>query len=179
MRTTPRLNGKRVAILVERMYEDLELWYPRLRLQEEGAEVLLVGPESQKQYKSKHGYPARSERSVSDLRATDFDAVVIPGGFAPDFMRRVPEMVEFVRQAALNPKTVVGAICHAGWLLASAKVIQGRVVTSFHSIRDDLRHAGAEWVDRPVVRDGNLVTSRGPDDLPEFARAMVDAIAES
>lgn len=153
-----RLQGKRFAILVEKQYEDLELWYPRLRLQEEGAEVTLVGPQREA-YPSKHGYPAKADVRAEDVSVDDFDGIFIPGGYAPDHMRRHPAMVRLVADAMHQGK-FVGAICHAGWMLCSADVLQGRRVTSFASIKDDMVHAGAQWVDEPVVRDGNLITSR-------------------
>jgi len=172
------LDGKRVAVLVEDLYEDLELWYPVYRLREEGATVTLVGPEAGKTYASKHGYPAKADQSAQDTSAADFDAVVIPGGYAPDRMRREPALVRLVREAVREDKTVA-AICHGGWMLCSADVLSGRRTTSFSAIRDDMAHAGAEWVDEEVIRDGNLITSRMPDDLPAFLRAMVDSLAES
>ncbi|MFN3346964.1 MAG: type 1 glutamine amidotransferase domain-containing protein [Candidatus Bipolaricaulaceae bacterium] len=165
------LQGKRVAVLVADMYQELEFWYPYLRLQEEGAQVVAVGPEA-KEYKSKLGYPAKAELGGKDVRAQDFQAVVIPGGYAPDYLRRSPELVRFVREMAEAGKPVA-AICHGPWVLCSARVVAGKRVTSFFSIRDDLENAGAIWVDEPVVVDGNLVTSRVPQDLPLFVRALL------
>lgn len=127
-------------------------------------------------YASKHGAPAKADIAVSEARADRFDALVIPGGYAPDHMRRVPAMVAFLREMHDRGK-VVAAICHAGWMLASAEIVNGRKVTGFFSIKDDLVHAGAEWLDREVVRDGNLITSRTPDDLPAFCRALIEALA--
>jgi len=170
-----KLNDVSVAVLVEDMYEDLELWYPVYRLREEGAVVALVGPAAGKAYSSKHGYPAISDRSAVNLSSDDFDAVVIPGGYAPDRMRRDPSMVQFVGDMARADK-MVAAICHAGWMLCSAGVVEGRKVTSFFAIKDDLVNAGAEWVDEEVVRDGNLITSRQPDDLPAFLRTIVECL---
>ena len=172
------LNGKRVAVLVEDIYEDQELWYPVQRLREDGAQVTLVGPEAGKTYGSKHGYPATSDKAAGNVSAADFDAVIIPGGYAPDRMRRDPAMVKLVSDAATEGKTVA-AICHGGWMLCSAGVLHGRQATSFDAIRDDMANAGAEWVDREVVRDGNLVTSRKPDDLPAFLRTIIESLAES
>lgn len=170
------LSGKRVAVLVEELYQELELWYPVLRLREAGAEVTVVGPKGGETYRSKTGYPARADRGIEEVRPEEFDAVVVPGGYAPDLMRRHEAMVRFVREMAERGK-VVAAICHAGWMLASAGVVAGRRVTSFFSIRDDLRHAGAEWVDQEVVVDGRLITSRKPDDLPAFCREIIRALA--
>ena len=170
-----KLTGKRVAVLVEDIYEDMELWYPYYRLREEGAEVVLVGPEAGKTYSSKHGYPAKSDRAADDVSVDDFDAVIIPGGYAPDRMRRHAAMVRLAGEA-LHGGKIVGAICHAAWVLCSADVLRGRHVTGFFAIKADVVHAGAEWVDKEVVQDDNLITSRQPDDLPAFARAIVEAL---
>ncbi len=171
------LKGRKIAILVEQLYQEVELWYPYYRLREAGADVVLVGPKADVTYPSKHGYPAKSERAASDLRAEDFDAVVIPGGYAPDHMRRDRAMVALVRDAYADGK-VVAAICHAGWMLISAGIARRGVrLTSFHSIRDDLVATGATHVDEPVVRDGMLITSRQPDDLPAFCREIIATLA--
>lgn len=171
------LNGKKVAILAENLYDDRELWYPNIRMREAGAQVTVVAPEKGATYNSKHGMPVQSDAAAADVKAADFDAVIIPGGYSPDLMRRTPAMVKFVRDASEQGK-VVGAICHAGWMLVSAGVLKGKTATSFHSIKDDMVAAGAEWVDREVVRDGNLVTSRNPNDLPAFCREIIAAVAE-
>lgn len=168
--------GKRFAVLVENEYEDQELWYPVIRLREAGAEVTIVGPEAGTVYQSKHGYPAKADRAASDVKAADFDGVIIPGGYAPDKMRRHDAMVKLVKDAMASDK-LVAAICHAGWVLCSADVVQGRRLTSFASIKDDLAHAGAQWVDEPVVCDRNLITSRQPDDLPHFLEAILKQAA--
>jgi protease I len=170
------LSGKKVAILVEKLYEDLELWYPLYRLREAGAEVHVVGPHTGS-FESKHGYPVKADLAAGEVRAADFDAVIIPGGYAPDHMRRHQAMVELVRASAQQGK-VVAAICHGGWMLASAGVLAGKKVTGFRAIRDDLVHAGAQYLDQAVVRDGNLVTSRVPDDLPVFCRTIIAALTE-
>jgi protease I len=171
------LKGKRVAVLVEKFYEDLELWYPALRLREAGCQVKLVGPKAGESYASKHGYPAKADTTAAEVKAADFDAIIIPGGYSPDHMRRHPPIVDLVTEAARQGK-VLAAICHGPWLLCSAKCLKGRKVTSFFSIRDDLENAGAEWHDAAVVRDGNIVTSRTPDDLPDFMKAIFAALAE-
>jgi len=168
-----QLEGKTFAVLVEDQYEDQELWYPVRRLQEAGADVVIVGPEAGATYASKHGYPATADRAAADVSAGQFDGVIIPGGYAPDRMRRHPAMVQLVADASADGK-VVAAICHAGWMLASAGVLKGRHATSFFAIKDDMINAGAEWVDKEVVVDGNLVTSRQPDDLPAFLRAILE-----
>lgn len=168
------LKGKKVIILIENMYNELEYWYPFYRLKEAGAEVVTVGSLNT-QYTSKAGLPAKADTGAKDVNITDFDGLVIPGGYAPDIMRRYPEMVKLVKDADDAGKPI-GAICHAGWMLASAKILKNRRVTSFFAIKDDLIHAGAEWVDEEVVIDRNLITSRKPDDLPAFMRAVVAAI---
>jgi len=173
-----RLQGKRVAILAENLYQELELWVPYYRLREEGAEVTIVGAGGARTYTSKHGYPVTVDVQADQVRAVEFDAVVVPGGYAPDLMRRHPAMVQLVREAAQQGK-VVAAICHAGWMLVSAGIAKGRRLTSFFSIRDDLVAAGADWVDAEVVVDGNLITSREPGDLPAFCRALVEALAKA
>ncbi len=168
------LRGKRVAVLVEEVYEDPELWYPYYRLQEEGAEVTLVGPKVQT-YGSKHGYPARAERAAADVSADDFDAVVIPGGYAPDQMRRHEALLSLVR--GIHEKGgVVAFICHAGWVPISAGILKGKRVTGVRAIKDDLVNAGATFVDEPAVVDGNLVSSRTPADLPAFLPAIIKAM---
>ncbi len=166
------LNGKHVIILTEEMVNDLEFWIPYYRLKEAGVEVTVVGTEAGRIYAGKGGLPCTADKAAGDVAAADFDGVVIPGGYAPDHMRRNPAMVKLVRDLFEQGK-VVAAICHAGWMLASAGILPGRTVTSFFAIKDDLVHAGAEWVDREVVVDGNLVTSRKPDDLPAFMKAVL------
>jgi protease I len=171
------LQGTHVAVLAEDLYEDLELWYPVLRLREAGADVAIVGG-GQKIYKSKHGYPVKVDAQAERINVADFDAVVIPGGYSPDLMRRHQAMVNLVRDAFEGGK-VVAAICHGGWMLASANILRGRRVTGYFSIKDDLVNAGASFEDREVIRDGNLVTSRKPDDLPAFCRTIIEALLEA
>lgn len=166
------LNGRRVAVLVEEIYEELELWYPVLRLREAGADVKIVGPRAGETYKSKHGYPAKADLGMDEVQAADFDAVVIPGGFAPDRMRRHAAMLDFVR-AIHDAGKPVAFICHAGWVPISAGIVRGRTVTSVSAIKDDLVNAGARWVDQEVVVDGNLISSRTPADLPAFCRELI------
>lgn len=164
----------RVAVLLAEQYEDLELWYPVLRLREAGAQVTLVAAEPGL-YRGKHGLTASPDARVESVRAQDFAALVIPGGYAPDHLRRSDAILSLVRD--MNERGApIAFICHAGWVLVSAGVVAGRRLTSFHSIRDDLVNAGAEWVDEPVVVDGNLISSRGPDDLPDFARTLVEVL---
>jgi protease I len=170
------LEGKRVAVLVEDEYQVIELWYPYYRMKEAGAEVKLVGTGRATQFKSKHGYPANADLASADAKVDDFDAVIIPGGYAPDLMRRNADMVRFVHDMDGAGKPVA-AICHAGWMIASAKIVKGRRATCFYSVKDDLIAAGADWVDEAVVVDGNLITSRVPEDLPAFCQAIVKALA--
>lgn len=169
------LIGKKVVILVEQLYNEFEFWYPYYRLIEAGADVTVVGSGSAAEYHSKAGLPAKPDTSADRISVSDFDGIVIPGGYAPDMMRRYPAMVSLVKGFSDTGK-VVAAICHAGWMLASAKILDGRTVTSFFAIKDDLIHAGANWVDEEVVVDGNLITSRTPDDLPAFLRAIIKAL---
>jgi protease I len=171
------LEGKSFAVLVEDQYEDLELWYPVLRLREEYAEVRLVGMTAGRTYTSKHGYPAEADKSVLQVSIEDYDGLIIPGGYAPDRMRRHASMVELVRNAVEMNK-IVGVICHGGWMLCSAGVLGGRRTTSFIAIKDDMVNAGAEWVDEEVVQDGNLITSRTPNDLPVFMRTIIATCAD-
>ncbi len=170
------LSNRRVAVLAENDYEDLEIWYPLLRLKEAGAQITVVGTGSAPTYNSKHGYPIKVDASADDVDAQAFDGIVVPGGWAPDRLRRYPAVLKLVRDADAQGK-VVGAICHAGWVLCSAGIVKGRTVTSVPAIKDDLINAGANWVDREVVRDGRLVTSRVPSDLPAFCRELISALA--
>ena len=170
-----RLTGKRVAIFAEDIYEDLELWYPLLRLKEEGAEVVVVGSGEARVHHGKYGYPVTVDKAIREVDVEQFQAVVVPGGYAPDRMRRHPAMVAFVREMAHHGK-IVAAICHGPWMLASAEVVAGKTVTCFFAIKDDLVHAGATYQDAEVVVDGNLITSRRPADLPAFLDAIITAL---
>jgi protease I len=168
------MSDKRIAVLAEDGYQELELHYPRLRLTEAGATVRVLGA-GKSTYHSEKGYAADVDDDAGDVRADDFDAVIIPGGMAPDKMRRSRAMVDFVR--AMNDQgKPVAWICHAGWMAVSADIIRGKRVTSFESIKDDMVNAGGEWVDEEVVVDGNLISSRTPPDLPAFCRAILDAL---
>ncbi|MCW5980872.1 MAG: type 1 glutamine amidotransferase [Bryobacteraceae bacterium] len=171
------LKGKRIALLVDILYQELEVWYPYYRLKEAGADVVLAGPEAGRTYESKVGYPAKADVSFTDLKAAEFDGVVVPGGYAPDHIRRHAAAVKFVGDMDAQGK-LVAAICHAGWVLCSAGgMLKDRRATSFFAIKDDLINAGAKWEDAEVVVDGNLVTSRKPDDLPAFCRASIQVLA--
>lgn len=166
----------KIAILVENDYQDQEVWVPLYRLREEGYETVVVGTGSN-QYKSKYGYPIQAQIQASEAKADDFLGVIIPGGWAPDRLRQHEAVLRLVREL-FEKKRVVASICHGGWVLASAGVARGRRLTSYQAIRDDMIHAGAEFVDREVVRDQNLITSRKPDDLPAFCREILQALKE-
>lgn len=170
-----RLQGKRVLIFAAPDYEDMELQYPRYRLMEEGASVTIAGI-GEETYRGKNGMPVRCDAQVFDVDARDFDALVIPGGYAPDKMRRVPELLQIVREMNEEEKPI-GFICHAGWVPISAQILKGRRATSVGAIRDDMINAGVDWVDEPVVVDGNLISSRTPADLPLWLPALIDTIA--
>jgi len=165
------LSGKNILILAGPDFEDRELFYPLYRFQEAGATVKVAGL-GEKNYKGKYGVPIEVDGDCTDFLKQSWDAVVIPGGWAPDKIRANEAALEIVRKT-MKAGNVVAAICHAGWVLASADVVKGKTVTSFINIKDDLIHAGAKWVDREVVVDGNLVTSRKPADLPAFCRETI------
>ncbi|HYE99120.1 MAG TPA: type 1 glutamine amidotransferase domain-containing protein [Planctomycetota bacterium] len=165
---------KTAAILVEDLYQEMEVWVPAYRLREAGIKTVFVGT-GKPEYKSKLGYPVKAETSVKEVKAADFDALVVPGGFAPDYLRRHEATSKLVRDMDQAGKPV-GAICHALWVLCSAGILKGRKVTSFFAIKDDVVNAGAQWVDQEVVVDRNLVTSRTPEDLPAFNRELLQLI---
>ena len=171
-RTT--LANRTVLFFAGPVYEDLELWYPKIRLEEEGATTVVAGL-GDREYRGKHGYPVTCDASVDDVTADQFDALVIPGGFAPDKLRRSPKVLSLTREIHDAGKPVA-FICHAGWVPISAKIVRGRRVTSVSAIRDDLENAGGTWEDAPVVVDGNLISSRTPADLPEFCGAILAAL---
>ena len=170
----PRRSAKRVAILLERDYQEMEAWYPYYRLQEAGFTPEFIAPEK-KTYPGKSGYPAPADRTFEEARAESYQGVLVPGGFAPDFLRRCPPSIEFVRQAHKMGK-VIAAICHGPWILASANILKGKKATCFFAIADDIKNAGAHYVDAEVVTDGRLVTSRKPEDLPAFCKAFIHAL---
>ena len=171
------LKGIRAAVLVEQQYQEMEVWYPLYRLREAGCKVTLVGPEGGKEYPSKLGYPAKAEKGANEVKANDFDILVIPGGFAPDFLRRSEAILRFVSEMAEQGK-VVAAICHGPWVLCSTQAMKGKKATCFFAIKDDVINAGAKYQDAEVVRDGNLITSRKPDDLPAFMQTIFQAVKE-
>lgn len=170
------LAGRRLLMFVEDAYEDLELWYPRLRMLEAGAQVTVAGPEADRVYSGKHTYPCRSDAVIRAVQAEDFDGVIIPGGFMPDKLRRDEQVLQIVRDCA-SAKKLVAAICHGGWVPISARVYKGVRATGSLGIRDDLVNAGALWEDAAVVIDRHFVSSRKPDDLPEFCRGILAVLS--
>lgn len=172
------LSDKRILMFVGDIYEDLELWYPKLRLQEAGAHVTVAGPEAGVTYAGKHGYPCVSDGDIPEMEADDFHGLVVPGGFMPDKLRRAEKVLQLTRDFAESGK-LVAAICHGGWIPISAGVYKGVRVTGSPGIKDDLINAGAIWEDAPVVVDRHFVSSRKPDDLPDFCRAILEVLAKS
>jgi protease I len=167
-----QLADRKFLMFVDDVYEDLELWYPKLRLTEAGGHVTVAGGESDVKYMGKHGYPCRSDAALRDMDADDFDGLIIPGGFMPDKLRRESHVLKLTRDFAAAGK-LVAAICHGGWIAISAGVYRGVRVTGSPGIKDDLVNAGAIWEDKPVVVDRNFVSSRKPDDLPQFCRGIL------
>ncbi|MBI9110064.1 type 1 glutamine amidotransferase domain-containing protein [Maridesulfovibrio ferrireducens] len=172
-----KMKGMRVLMFVENVFEDMELLYPYYRLIEEGAEVVVAGPESGTVYTGKNGYPFRSTAAIADQQEDDFDLLVIAGGFAPDKLRRDAKVLELTRKIHEAGK-IVAHICHGGWIPISAGIMKGFTCTSTPGIKDDLINAGATWVDKEVVVDRNQISSRKPDDLPAFCRAIVDSVTK-
>lgn len=170
-------NSKKIAVLVEDLYQVLEVWYPIFRLREEGIEVVTIGTGTKDTYGSKEGYPIKVDTSIDKVNVNEFDGVIIPGGYAPDILRRYEKIVNFVKRLYVDGR-VVASICHGGWLLVSAGILKGHTATSFFAIKDDLIAAGAKYVDREVVVDGNLITSRKPDDLPRFMEEIIKALTK-
>jgi len=170
------LTGKRCLAFVGDIYEDLELWYPKLRWIEAGGEFVIAGPEANVVYAGKNGYPCRSDIAIADVCSEGFDAVLLPGGFMPDKLRRDPQVLKLIQEVDAAGKCVA-AICHGGWLAISAKVYRGVRVTGSPGIKDDLINAGAIWEDAPVVGDRHHISSRKPDDLPDFCRALIARVS--
>lgn len=170
-----RLDGKKVIQIVSKDFEDLELWYPVLRLREEGAEVHIAGEKANETYIGKYGVPIVSEYSFEEINPEEYDAILVPGGWSPDLLRRFDSVLNMVRTLNEQNKPI-GQICHAGWVLISAKILEGKTVTSTPGIKDDMMNAGATWVDEPVVVDGNIVSSRRPPDLPDYMREFIKVL---
>ena len=168
------LQGKRILFFAGPLYEDLELWYPKIRLEEEGATTVVAGI-GEKTYQGKRGYPVTVDSHVDQIDSADFDALVIPGGFAPDQLRRFDKVLELTRQIYQSGKPVA-FICHAGWVPISARILNGKRATSVRAIKDDMENAGVLWEDAAVVVDDNLISSRTPADLPQFCRALIRAL---
>jgi protease I len=168
---------KTLLTLVDDIYEDLELWYPKLRLEEAGYGMRVAGPEL-KSYTGKHGYPATADALIRDVDSADYRGLLIPGGFMPDKLRRDEKVLSLTREFFEQGK-LVAFICHGGWIPVSARILKGKRVTGSRGIKDDLENAGGIWVDEPVVIDGNLISSRTPRDLAPFAKAMVDFLNRS
>lgn len=166
------LKGLRGLMFVDDVYEDLELWYPKLRLIEAGAEIVVAGPKKGALYRGKHGYPCVADAALDDMDAATFDFLVVPGGFAPDKLRRLDKVKELTREICEAGK-LVAHICHGGWIPISAGIMRGYHTTSTPGIKDDLVNAGATWADEEVVVDRNMISSRKPDDLPAFCRAII------
>ena len=166
---------KRIAIMLDQLYQVLEVWYPYYRLKEEGFEVDLVAAEAPKQYPSKEGYPCVSNVAAKDAHHEDYDCMIAPGGFAPDFMRRSDDVLNFANKM-VDSGRVIAAICHGGWLLCSTNAFKNKKATCFMAIKHDIINAGAEYVDQECVVDGNLITARKPDDLPAFCTAIILAL---
>ncbi|MEO2049019.1 MAG: type 1 glutamine amidotransferase domain-containing protein [Pirellulales bacterium] len=169
------LAGRRLLIFVGEIYEDLEVWYPKLRMIEAGAEVVMAGPEANYHYSGKNGYPCTSDVAIADIQTDGFDGLVVPGGFMPDKLRRDTRVLDIVRQFDAADK-LIAAICHGGWIPISAGVYRDVHVTGSSGIKDDLVNAGAIWEDKPVVVDRHFVSSRKPDDLPEFCRGILKVL---
>ena len=171
-----QLAGKRILTFVGDSYEDLELWYPKLRLIEAGAEVVVAGQREATEYQGKNGYPCTSDEAIARMRASDFDGVVVPGGFMPDKLRRDPDVLQLIRDFDAAGK-LIAAICHGGWIPISAGVYRGVRVTGSLGIKDDLVNAGAAWEDAAVVIDRHFVSSRKPEDLPDFCRGILSVLS--
>jgi protease I len=168
---------KKIAILVEDLFDDKELIYPYYRMIEAGYTVDLIGSQANVNYKSKHGLLMKSDYASQDVLASNYDAVIIPGGFSPDYMRRTKATVDFVKEMDLQKKTIA-AICHGPWLMISSCQLNNKKLTGFHSVRIDIENAGAIYVDQEVVIDGNYITSRTPQDLPAFTKAIIEHISK-
>jgi protease I len=172
-----QLSGKKVLAIVHHDFEDLEFWYPKLRLEEEGMVVEVAGEKATTTYTGKHGVPAMAEIDFGSIDPKNYEGLLVPGGWAPDKLRRFEEVLSVVRTMNDDGK-IIGEICHAGWVLVSAGILDGKRVTSTPGIKDDMTNAGATWLDEPVVVDGNLVSSRRPPDLPAYMKAFIEELSK-
>lgn len=170
--------NKKILIFVAEDYEDLELQYPKYRLLEAGAKVVVAGKKAKETYKGKHGYPCVADISFDEVNVKDYAGLIIPGGYAPDKLRRIPKVLEITKQFDDEEK-LIAFICHAGWVPISAKIIKGVRCTSFSAIKDDMINAGAKWTDEAVVIDGHIISSRSPEDLPQFCPAIVQYLSQT
>ena len=168
---------KKVAIMLAEQYQVIEVWYPYYRLKESGIDCDFIAVEANKEYSSKEGYPCKSTVAAKNAKIEDYSCMIVPGGFAPDFMRRSDDMIKLANDMVNAGKTIA-AICHGPWLLCSTKILKGKTATCFMSLRDDVKNAGAKYVDEECVVDGNLITSRKPDDLPAFCEAILKALGK-
>ena len=173
-----KMQSKKIIQLVSNDFEDLELWYPVLRLKEEGAKVDIVGEKAGEKYIGKYGVPIISDLAFSDVDPNEYDAILVPGGWSPDLLRRFEEVLNMIRVMNDQQKPI-GQICHAGWVLISARILKGKQVTSTPGIKDDMTNAGAIWSDEAVVVDGNIISSRRPPDLPDYMREFIRVLAEN
>lgn len=170
------MKNKKILIFVADEYEDLELQYPKFRMLEEGFQIVVAGPKAKETYKGRKGYPCQSDTSFDDVNVNDFAGLIIPGGYAPDKLRKLPKVIDIVKQFNDQGK-LIAFICHAGWLPISAKILKGVKCTSVVNIKDDMLNAGANWVDEPVVVDRHFVSSRTPEDLPKFLPAIIKQLS--
>jgi len=171
------LKEKSILIFVADEYEDLELQYPKIRMIEAGAKVTIAGPEGKATYQGKHGLPCQSDVSFDEVQVSDYDGLIIPGGYAPDKLRVLPQVIKITKEFN-QQKKMIAFICHAGWIPISAQILKGVKCTSVASIKDDLVNAGADWADQPVIIDRHFISSRKPDDLPQFCSAIIDFLAK-
>ena len=169
------MTARKTALMIDEQYQTIEVWYPYYRLCEAGLKVDFVAAEAKKEYHSKEGYPCISDVAAKDADIDDYDCMIVPGGFAADFMRRNPNVIKFAGDM-VNAGKIIAAICHGGWLLCSTEAYKGKKATCFMAIKDDIKNAGADYVDAECVVDGNLITSRKPDDLPAFCSAVLKAL---
>lgn len=172
------MNNRRIIIFIENLYQELELWYPLLRLKEEGVETKLVGTGSSDLYSGRNGFPAKPEVTASSITSRDFDGIIIPGGFAPDYLRRYPAIINLVKETFQQGK-LIGALCHGPSVLISADIIRGKRITGNRAIRDDIVNAGGEYVDFHTVVDGNILTAQGPNDLPVFMKEVIGFFSQT